>query len=427
VSTSRRSHALARRPLSRPLPWPPPSVLPRRHPFALSLALALTFVCFGPSHRHAAGTRAALASDIDKAVMEGAVQIFEAGVERFNAKDFASALTLFEKAHTIYPNPFLEYYLGRTLAALDRCEEALPHLAGLRGRMPTTENTAKAEGLRAADAGRCRLAISEAALGEWRCSEAARQAEAVVPGEVSPELATKRASLLAAANLCVQRFDDDGTSSQSAARLHAAAAALLAEDRATEALQRAGESLAARPSDAANLIKAAALTDLGRCSEALPLLKSLQGKLEGPDEAERERRSQTCSQMAPPEPVRSDPALPTQVTSVQSKPKKGLRVAGIASLGAGAVLVGLGTWRAVDALQKADRVNASNDLTCDRCESQSMWGWTLAGVGVAAVATGVTLLILGRKKSAPATTRVSFNAWADRHGASAFIRISTPE
>jgi tetratricopeptide (TPR) repeat protein len=119
------------------------------------------------------------------------------------------------------------------------------------------------------------------------------------------------------------------------------------------------------------------------------------------EEAERRAREEEAARAAArAAPPAAPPAAVRAPVEPAPRPGRRLRIAGIATAGAGAVGLGLGVYFGLHARSLADqasRADAYDPDLDDRGESAERAMLISAGVGAAAVATGALLYVLGRR------------------------------
>ena len=220
---------------------------------------------------------------------EAALLMFRDGRKLFDAGQYQAALTRFEKAWNVVRNDFLRYYIGRTYKELGRCDDAIEYLSPLAGKVP-----AEAERERAAAEASCRLDRARKRMAQWACAAALDDLRALPPGGLGRKEQSAADAMTARAERCVEVFDTHTPAGQRAARSFDEARRAIEAGEAAKALDAAEDSLHARPSAPAKLVRAAALSQLDRCGEALPVLAELRGGLPEAAEGRRGRLETEC-------------------------------------------------------------------------------------------------------------------------------------
>lgn len=217
--------------------------------------------------------------------------IYQEGKTLFGEGRYDEALERFEKAFVVVQNDVLRYYLGRTHAALGRCDEAIPLLASVRDKVP-----ARLEPERQRDVLACRLPRARERAEAYDCRGALADIEALEALDPDEDVAAELGDLRAGVESCAFYFRGDGEGSRKAARLVAGARRYLGGGHHERARMAADASAAVQPSRAADYIRAVSLRHLGRCSEALEALERLAepGALRGPDERVRAEAETAC-------------------------------------------------------------------------------------------------------------------------------------
>lgn len=206
-----------------------------------------------------------------------ASELWKAGYALFQKKRFSEALVKFRGADRLLPDKAeILYYLGRTHAALDQCEDALAVLTPLAGKLGDSEAALEAERIRAAEEAGCRVSIGEKRFAAFACLDAVEVLATLSPAALPADARPAAKVLSAEASRCAAEFATGDPKGRAAARAHAEAGKHLAEGRPADALRLADESLAHQVSGAGKLMRALALEQLTRCQEALTALDGVQ-------------------------------------------------------------------------------------------------------------------------------------------------------
>jgi len=220
---------------------------------------------------------------------EAALLMFRDGRKLFDERKYSQALTRFEKAWKVVQNDFLRYYIGRTYKELGRCDDAIEYLSPLAGKVP-----AEAERARAAAEASCRFERAKARMSAWKCEAALEDLRALPLNGLGRKDQNAADAMTARAERCVEVFNTHTPAGQRAARSFDEARRAIEAGDAAKALYAAEDSLRARKSKPAKLVKAAALAALNRCVDALPVLKELRGGLPEAAEERRARLETDC-------------------------------------------------------------------------------------------------------------------------------------
>ena len=98
-----------------------------------------------------------------------ALALFGEGKKLYRASDFEKALTHFEQAYKVFAHPAIGWWRGRSLVQLGRCGPALELLERVAGQLGADAEGQKAEAIRAAEEGQCRVALARAQMAEFGC------------------------------------------------------------------------------------------------------------------------------------------------------------------------------------------------------------------------------------------------------------------
>lgn len=197
---------------------------------------------------------------------EAALLMYEEGKEAFNAGRYDEARQRLEDARAIYEVPPIVYYLGLSYAKLDRCEDAVPLLDQVDGKLGRGHKAAEAEDARRAALQTCRSALAEGAMKRGACAEAVAWLEPVAGPTV--------AGMLDGAKRCEAIFATADAPGRKAAHAYLEARAALLAGQDAVAVAGARVSLEARPTDAARLLVAVASAGrVASCAQSLPLLE----------------------------------------------------------------------------------------------------------------------------------------------------------
>jgi len=105
---------------------------------------------------------------------QAALILYQSGRDKFKAEDYQGAATALRKAFGLSPNVFSQYYLGLSLERIGQCEEALPNLVALAGKLAADQ-----ELLRRGSHARCILSRAESLSKEGDCPAVARELETI--------------------------------------------------------------------------------------------------------------------------------------------------------------------------------------------------------------------------------------------------------
>jgi len=220
---------------------------------------------------------------------EAALLLFKEGRGLFDEGEYQKALDRFEKAIKLVKNDFLVFYMGRTYAKLDRCDEAIDKLGALAGKVPPD-----ADKLRVADLGACQVKRATKALKKGRCMDASKDLGATKPRWVPRgERASLKAMTKKAAR-CVSLFGTRKKEGQTAARFfHQAEAALEAGDL-DKAASKAKASMVAKRTVAAGWFRFKVLHQADKCGPALDQLMEITEELDRSQAKEAKKLSKQC-------------------------------------------------------------------------------------------------------------------------------------
>ena len=233
----------------------------------MTLSLYLRLICLALATLCVLGTSGdAYAQSAEE---EAANVLYTDGKSAFERGRYGKALNLFQQAYEVIQNDFIRFYLGRTYAALNQCEQALSHFDTLSERLPPAPGEQRRQ-----DEVRCRLHLATGYLDGYRCHEALELLKPIALQVKAPDSRRTFAALQATAKQCTDVFGTRTTVGQRAARFYAEARSALRRGNVPRALKLADKSLASKPSRPAAAVEAIALAKLGRCQVAIPRLEA---------------------------------------------------------------------------------------------------------------------------------------------------------
>lgn len=124
---------------------------------ACAVALSLSTLALAPAQRAQAATPEE----------EAGLMLFKEGRAAFGAGEYETALQHFINAKAMVDNIFVAYYLARTYAAMGQCEQALPGLAAMAGKLPEDAEIPRKE-----DERRCMLILVRRYVRTVDCQKA---------------------------------------------------------------------------------------------------------------------------------------------------------------------------------------------------------------------------------------------------------------
>ena len=223
-----------------------------------------------------------------------ALILFQEAKQLFDQGKYDKARGNLERARPLVKQALartaITYYLARTYTQLSRCDDALPLLVELEGKL--VDSLASGEEHRAAAERTCRLARARDRLTAFRCADALSDLASVDVAELKGVERRDAARMRSLAERCVREFDTRDEAGQHAARLHAEARAALAAGEDQRAAELAAESFNARASEPAAFVKGAALARLDRCGLALRTLGRVTDR--SPDYPAAHQHETTC-------------------------------------------------------------------------------------------------------------------------------------